>query len=221
MVCFTGDMHADFNRFGDKAIKKLKKVDTLVVCGDFGFIWSGNDEEEKILKKIGKRRHITAFVPGANENYELLSTYEEVDFFGGKALHIQGNLYCLLCGQVYTIDQKKILCLSGGEDLDARIAGKTIKEGQIPNLPLLQQCMEHLQDNYDNTIDYIVSYEPPFKLAEFMDLSHHLEDSFYPCYLDMVSKKLKFTNWFFGKYHRDKIIPPKYQAVFCKYYSVN
>ena len=38
MIYITGDIHGDLSRFKDKRIKKLKKGDTLIVCGDFGFM---------------------------------------------------------------------------------------------------------------------------------------------------------------------------------------
>ena len=42
MILVTGDMHGEWERFGDKALKKLKKGDTLIVCGDFGFVWDNS-----------------------------------------------------------------------------------------------------------------------------------------------------------------------------------
>ena len=53
MLYVTGDTHGDYERFTSSALKKLKKGDTLVICGDFGFIWDGSKNEEKMLKKIG------------------------------------------------------------------------------------------------------------------------------------------------------------------------
>ena len=47
MVYVTGDMHGDFERFKLPAMKKLKKGDTLIICGDFGFLWDGSKEEEE------------------------------------------------------------------------------------------------------------------------------------------------------------------------------
>lgn len=219
MLCFTGDMHGEFARFSDREVKKLKKTDTLIVCGDFGFLWSSDEKEKKLLKKIGKRKHKTLFVPGANENYDLLESYPAEDLFGGKARHIEGNLYCLMTGQVYEIDGKKVLCFAGGEDVDAEIAGKTLQEGQLPDPELLKESLDRVLEN-GGEVDCIVSYEPPFKMAQFINLDRHLDDSFYPCFLDEVSKKVTFSCWYFGKYHRDKMIPPRYQAVFTKYYSL-
>ena len=54
MICITGDIHGDLSRFNDKHIKKLRKNDYLLVCGDFGFLWDGTKREKHILTKLGK-----------------------------------------------------------------------------------------------------------------------------------------------------------------------
>ena len=54
MIYFTGDMHGDFSRFKDVKKARVKKGDTLIVCGDFGFLWEGGKKEEAVLQKIGK-----------------------------------------------------------------------------------------------------------------------------------------------------------------------
>lgn len=35
MIYLTGDLHGDIERLKSKEMKKLKKGDTLIVCGDF------------------------------------------------------------------------------------------------------------------------------------------------------------------------------------------
>ena len=54
MIFVTADTHGDMERFEAKAIKKLKKTDTLFVLGDFGFIWNDDEKTEKDLKKLAK-----------------------------------------------------------------------------------------------------------------------------------------------------------------------
>ena len=49
MLYVTGDLHGEFSKL-EKL--RLNEDDTLIVCGDFGFIWSGNKGEDKIIKKI-------------------------------------------------------------------------------------------------------------------------------------------------------------------------
>ena len=90
MVYITGDTHVDFERLDSL---RLKKGDTLIICGDFGFIWDGSAREEKILKQLGKKKFNICFIDGTHENFELLDEYEQGVFCGGKAHNISGNLY--------------------------------------------------------------------------------------------------------------------------------
>ena len=70
MLYVTGDTHGDYERFTSSALKKLKKGDTLFICGDFGFIWDGAKNEEKMLKKIGKLKYNVCFIDGTHENFD-------------------------------------------------------------------------------------------------------------------------------------------------------
>ena len=108
LICITGDLHGDFNRLCTPELKKLKSRDVLIVCGDFGFVWDGSKEEQKILKKIGKHRYDTLFVEGCHDNYDLLKEYPVVAYKGGKARKISGNLYQLMRGEIYEIDCRSV-----------------------------------------------------------------------------------------------------------------
>ncbi|MBP5606572.1 MAG: metallophosphoesterase, partial [Ruminiclostridium sp.] len=57
MILVTGDVHGDLSRFSDKHIKRLKKNDFLLICGDLGLIWDGSEKEKKLLKKLGKHKY--------------------------------------------------------------------------------------------------------------------------------------------------------------------
>ena len=62
MIYVTGDMHGDISRFSERSIKKLKKDDTLIILGDFGFLWSGSEEEEKNLELIKNKKYINFYL---------------------------------------------------------------------------------------------------------------------------------------------------------------
>ena len=113
MLYVTGDTHGDYERFTSSALKKLKKGDTLFICGDFGFIWDGSKNEEKMLKKIGKLKYNVCFIDGTHENFERLRSYEVSEFKGGKVHHITGNLYHLMRGQVYDFDGVSVFAMGG------------------------------------------------------------------------------------------------------------
>lgn len=92
MIYITGDIHGDFSRFKSPLLRKLKKNDALIVCGDFGFIWEGTQAERKILKKIGKLPYNVLFVEGSHDNYDLLESYPVEEWCGGKTRPISGRL---------------------------------------------------------------------------------------------------------------------------------
>ena len=56
MIYVTGDTHGDYKVFSQKKFKNIKEGDTLIVCGDFGFIWNGSKEEMSVLKKLSKKK---------------------------------------------------------------------------------------------------------------------------------------------------------------------
>ena len=134
MLYVTGDTHGDYERFTSSALKKLKKGDTLFICGDFGFIWDGSKNEEKMLKKIGKLKYNVCFIDGTHENFERLRSYEVSEFKGGKVHHITGNLYHLMRGQVYDFDGVSVFAMGGGEspDIDIRSDLNSWSGDEIP-----------------------------------------------------------------------------------------
>ena len=56
MIYVTGDTHGDLSRFETGGARRLKKNDTVIVCGDFGFLWDGSPKEEKNLEKLRKKK---------------------------------------------------------------------------------------------------------------------------------------------------------------------
>ena len=113
MIYITGDTHGDIEIFNERRLGHLKKGDTLIVTGDFGFIWDNSKKEIKNLKKLEKKKFDILFVEGAHENFELLKGYEEVPLHGGTAKKIADNVYCLNRGELYSIEDKTIFALGG------------------------------------------------------------------------------------------------------------
>ena len=219
MIFITGDTHGDLSRFKKKELKKLRKNDALIICGDFGFVWNGSEAEQKLLKWLGKRKYSVLFVEGVHENFAELEKYETEQWCGGLTRKISGNLRQLMRGQVFNICGKHIFTFGGGrseendsylndDDEEARLRWKQ----EIPTEEELDEGMRNLE-RYNFTVDYIVSYEPPAQISEFMELGKS-DRSHVNTYLEQVREKTEFVRWFFGRHHTNKLIPPKFQAVF-------
>ena len=215
MIYITGDTHSDFSRFKDPMLRKLKKQDALIICGDFGFIWDGSPKEKKLLKKIGKLPYNVLFVEGSHENYDLLEEYEVTEWCGGKTRQISGRLRQLMRGQVFEIAEKTVFTFGGGQsdDLAELEEGSNWWRREIPSDEELSEGMENLE-KAGNKVDFVVTYEPPSKMQDF--LTGGGEPNFINTYLNGIFDKIEFKDWFFGKLHLNKLVPPKYHAVFDK-----
>lgn len=217
MICVIGDTHGDYSRFSHKKIKALKKDDFLVICGDFGFVWDGSDREKAILKKIGAKRFTTLFLTGSHDNYDLLEQYPEEDFLGGRARNISGKLYMLSSGGIFDLNGHKAYVFGGGQaaDIDVRIENSTWWEQELPDEAQLESGRKRLEAA-GGKVDYIFTHEPPGSLAEFLQTGKQavLPMSRLNIYFDKMKSEIAFKMWFFGKLHKNKLIPPKYAAVF-------
>jgi hypothetical protein len=210
MVYVTGDTHGDITRFN----AKLKKDDTLIVCGDFGFIWEGSRSEGSILKKIGKLKFNVAFVDGCHENFDLLEGYPVAEWNGGKVRAISGKLVSLMRGEIYTIEGQTFFAFGGGasNDYDMRISANTWYKREQPSAEEIKYGSDNLL-KYNNKVDYIITHEPPQSLKKCLniDMNQQLEIN---AFFDNIIKTCKFKTWFFGKTHINKRIPPHFYTVF-------
>ena len=214
MIYVTGDIHADLSRLKGKAAKVLKKNDTLIVCGDFGFVWDGSKREEKVLRWLGKRPYSILFVDGTHDNLSLLASYPEVEYCGGRARQICGRCYQLLRGEVYTIESDTVFAFGGGEsfDADTRTEGETWWPEELPSPEQLAHARETLK-RCGNVVDYIVTHEASSQVNSFLHMDNTHTNQL-AAFFDEVAQKVRFKHWFFGSYHLDKVIPPRYHAIY-------
>ena len=219
MIYFTGDTHGEISRFKSSSAKKLKKGDTLIVCGDFGFVWNNSKEEMSNLKWLSKRKYKILFVEGAHENFEMLDQYPKVDFCGGKARQIADNIYQLIRGEVFEIEGKKIFAFGGGDDeqLDVLDFKESPEFVRLPSDEECERARENLK-NAENNVDYIVTYDTGFKMRSFLEMESNCFNNLH-AFLNEISLSCSFGKWFFGCFHMDRRIPPVYYAVYENIYD--
>lgn len=216
MVYITGDLHGDYDRLDSI---KLKKGDTLIICGDFGLVWDGSAREEKLLKQLGKKKFNICFLDGTHENFELLDEYDVGVFCGGKAHNISGNLYHLMRGQIYSIEKQTFFAMGGGEspDIDMLFDNGAWSRREFPSSEELAEGAENLE-KVGCKVDYIVTHEPPSKIKSFLKL--HSENpariTGLNAYFDEMSCACEYKRWFFGSMHIDKHISTTHIAVYKK-----
>jgi len=221
LVYVTGDLHGDRDRLRAPEMRKLKKGDTLLVCGDFGFLWEGTKAERATIKKLGRRKFNIAFIDGVHENFELLGQYPVADWNGGKARHLGGRLYHLMRGEIFSIEGKRFFAMGGGVSPDDgfRALDEARVHHELPSREELERAAANIE-RADGKLDYIITHEPPMRIKAFLQLkqqtSESLEYTGLNTFFEEMGKCCEFKRWFFGSMHVDKFISSSHTAVFRK-----
>ncbi len=199
-------MHGEFQRFENRKLKKLTENDVLIVCGDFGFIWTGSRDEQFTLHKINERRFKTLFVDGTHENFRLLNEYPVTSLFGGRVHQISRNIYHLMRGEIYTIDKKIFFTFGGGEsdDKDIRIENGSWWKEEQPTIEEMSYAVENL-DRVHRKVDYIITHQP--SMTDMALVNRRCTVTPTSTFFDELSRNVEYKRWYFGSLHQNKKIP--------------
>lgn len=89
--------------------------------------------------------------------------------------------------------------------------------GGLRNCPTIEEVMLAREElaKYDNQVDCIVTHECSSTVRHFIDMDGE-HTNIMTHFFDEITEKVSFKKWFFGCYHMDKVIPPRYYALFEK-----
>ena len=124
MIYITGDTHADFTRFNEDKFpiqKDMQKDDYVIICGDFGGVWTFEEEssrEKGVLNWLNNKNFTTLFVDGNHENFARLYNYPVEEWHRGKVHKIRDSVLYLMRGEIFDIDDKKFFAFGGAKSHD-------------------------------------------------------------------------------------------------------
>ncbi len=223
MIFVTGDTHGDISWFKNPRLKKLGEKDTLIVCGDFGFLWDKSEKQKKNLETLKSKKYTICFVDGAHENFDILNAYTPYRWKGGNAHKIADNIFHLMRGEVFTLEEKTFFVMGGGEsdDRDMREPGISWWEEEMPSAEEIKNAEDNLKFN-DFKVNYILTYEAPAMAKDFLNLHTNQASAMSPLntYLQELMKNVEYYHWYFGSLHTDKEITSRMTAVFNKIYEL-
>ncbi len=222
MIYVTGDVHGDPARLSKKALSFMKDGDVLIVCGDFGFVWSGSESEKRFLKKLGDRPYMILFADGTHENFGLLEKYPVTEFMGGYAQNICGSVWHLMRGEVYQIERRRVFVMGGGSPDPLLTDGEPDEDASaaMPSQSELMRGAEKLEAA-DMNVDIVITHCPPNAVRELLlpGSEGTSEVTALSAYLRVLSAQLEYSRWYFGSLHLDRHVSSKQTAVFKKIYE--
>ena len=228
MIFVTGDTHGIYDvkklrkdRFTEG--NSLSKNDYLIICGDFGFIWENepDDNEEYWLNWLENLPYTVLFVDGNHENLHALNTrFPMKTWNGGKAHVIRPHIFHLMRGQVYTIDGITIFTMGGARSVDRGIYTNSADKDrgiiwwdeEMPSAEEYEEARKNLE-KHNNKVDVIITHDMPanylYRFSNGMYKPNELN-----LFLEEIEGTVDFEKWYCGHYHADKRMDKQFRVIY-------
>lgn len=215
MIYITGDTHGSFRDFSERIhSKNVKKGDIVIVCGDFGFLW-GDQMHNYYLQMLRFEPYTILFVDGNHENFDMLNEYPVTEWNGGKVHKIHENIYHLMRGQVFDIENKKFFTFGGAYSID--------KAMRRPNISWWKEELPTNED-YDTAkanlekcgykVDYVITHTIPQSAIHRLSKIPDPNDAELTGYFEWLYNNLEFTKWYAGHFHTNILINDNLQILY-------
>lgn len=215
----TGDTHGDIRRFKEDLDPYFSQGDTVIVLGDWGFIFEPNKKKEAFLDWLEQERpyYEVCFLDGNHENFHRLSTEYPVEcWHGGKVHRIRNNIRHLMRGQIFTIEQlgnQTVFTMGGGcsFDRERRMEGYDWFPQELPSQEEYQEARKNLE-RVDYQVDYILTHTAPDDTLPFFSriligkgrsLGEWNEKELNG-FLQWIVDRGSYKRWYFGHLHSDQ-----------------
>ena len=240
MVFMTGDCHGNFRRFSRRYFPEQETMDRddyVIICGDFGGVWSGTPEEAYWLDWLKEHPFTTLFVDGNHENFEMLNSFPVHTWHGGTVHYVRPHVLHLMRGQLYEIGGRSFFTMGGARSHDIedgildpgapdfrtrytnlkragkhrfRIQGRSWWPEELPSDGEYLAALETLE-RVNWRADYVITHCAPTKIA--LSMSRHNEADALSDFLELVDQRLEYEAWFFGHFHDNRAIDRKHDLL--------
>ena len=217
MVYYTGDIHGKVRIICDFILEnKLKSDDIIVILGDVGLNYYGNDKGDADSKRILNKFNVPVLCIHGNHEMrpESIDSYKEIVWHGGKVYCEDEYPYLLFAkdGEIYDLDEKKNIVIGGAYSVDKfhRLAmGAHWFEDEQPSEEIKKRVIEKL-DSVNWKVDAVLTHTCPYKYRPtetFLPfINQDTVDNSTEHWLDEIEDKLQYAKWFCGHWHIDKKI---------------
>ena len=228
----TGDKHRNFEKLIEFCeVNKLRKKDVIVILGDSGFNYYGDERDDKLKKNISKVNVTLFCIHGNKENrVQNIPTYGIRTFCGGKVYYEPKypNIFFAQDGEIYTFNGKPFIAIGGAHSVDKY---RCLEErlpfwyDEMPSDDIKKTVETRLSDRKNKIYGLLTHTCPISCLPEEMFVSTRCVNAqrkmnnrkrsnretykidvnrSTETWLESIKENIEFDIWYCGHYHVDK-----------------
>lgn len=217
MIFYTGDTHGKIFKITNAIRNSVITVDdTIVILGDAGFNYYGNDLGDRRTKYKLNEVGITVFCIHGNHEMrpETIPTYITKIWNGGMVYYEEKypNILFAKDGEIYDLDGRKSIVIGGAYSVDKFYRLRNGFHWFADEQPS-QETKAHVEavlESCNWKIDQVLTHTCPLKYipteAFLPSIDQKTVDRSTEEWLDTLEEKLTYKRWLCGHWHIDKRI---------------
>ena len=217
MFYYTGVMHGDTNKILYYVSEySLTSEDVIVILGDVGVNYFGNDNGDKKKKRTLNKSGVPILCIHGNHEMrpESIGSYKEISWHDGNVYVEEEfpNLLFAKDGEIYDLDGKKAIAIGGAYSVDKfyRLSkGMKWFADEQPSEEIKMRVIDKL-DTVNWNVDIVLTHTCPAKYIPtetFLPMiDQSTVDNSTEHWLDVIEDKLTYQKWYCGHWHIDKKI---------------
>ena len=231
-IWVTGDTHGNFQRFTTKnlpQVKGMNRNDCIIIAGDYGGVWAGEQADGRKLDWLEGKPFTTLFVDGNHENFDLLNSYPEQEWHGGRVHVVRPHILHLMRGQVFEIGGLTWFTMGGAASHDIqdgildlaerrywalrrmnamfRVLGHSWWPEEMPSEAEYAEAEANLE-RFGWRVECVLTHCAPTSVTKALNPSYQPDK--LTDFLEMVKERCQFRRWFAGHYHTNQIIDERF-----------
>lgn len=227
MVHILGDIHGNIIRLENilKSVN-LSNEDTVIILGDFGGNYYGDNKDAKFKKQVNKIGCKFFILRGNHDmNPAIMPSMKTIFEYGDNCYREEEypNILYAMNGKVYTIEKKTYLTIGGAYSIDKeyRLA---IGAEWFADEELSEAEQDEILNNLPQNVDYVLTHTCPYAWLPvelfISGVSRQAHNYKTEHFLTDVELALIYKHWFFGHFHGDKHVNDFATIIYNGYCSI-
>ncbi|MGE5438014.1 MAG: metallophosphatase [Syntrophothermus sp.] len=225
MIYVTGDKHGDFSILRQFVINNnLKENDYIIILGDSGLMWNDSTTCQIWFNYLSNLPCKILIIDGNHERFPYFNNLPIKQWHNGYIHELSNNIYHLMRGEVFKIDDKSFFVFGGAESIDKaqRIENVSWWKEELPSSGEYDNGYSNLRNN-DYEVDYILTHCCSIhtfnKFKDKYGMKPYITE--INEYFNVIEGLADYKHWYFGHYHFNEIIDRQHTCLYEYFVEIN